>query len=186
MTLIGRSGPRSHCPYELTSLDRQRNVSRSLPYSVRRNTAHALVNSVAARTELESAAVAGICSEPINQVRESHRGVQFMLWSSRSWLMSLLTRHQTGIVGRMPRARRRRGQKAGASRPAANCDCLVETLEGRLLLSATASTTFTLLSRGSHGTKPSATAGVAPIDPAQMQAAYGVNQIAFGGTAGTG
>jgi hypothetical protein len=109
-----------------------------------------------------------------------------MLWSSRSWLMSLLTRHQTGIVGRMPRARRRRGQKAGASRPAANCDCLVETLEGRLLLSATASTTFTLLSRGSHGTKPSATAGVAPIDPAQMQAAYGVNQIAFGGTAGTG
>jgi hypothetical protein len=109
-----------------------------------------------------------------------------MFWSSSSWLMSLLTRHQTGIVGRMPRARRRKGQRAGASRRAVNCDCLVETLEGRLLLAATASTTFTLLSRGSHGTTPSATAGVAPIDPAQMQAAYGVNQISFGGTAGTG
>jgi hypothetical protein len=63
---------------------------------------------------------------------------------------------------------------------------MIETLEGRLLLSATASPTFIMMNWGSHGTKPSATAGVSPIDPAQIQAAYGVNQISFGGTAGTG
>ena len=70
----------------------------------------------------------------------------------------------------------------------ATCDCLIETLEVRVLLSATGAAipTFTLLDHGSHGAKPSATAGVAPIDPAQMRAAYGVNQIAFGSTAGTG
>jgi hypothetical protein len=42
------------------------------------------------------------------------------------------------------------------------------------------------MSRGSSGITPKASAGVAPIDPAQMRAAYGVNQISFGGTAGTG
>src|SRR6202041_334092 len=36
------------------------------------------------------------------------------------------------------------------------------------------------------GASPNATGGVAPINPAQMRAAYGVNQIAFGSTAGTG
>lgn len=54
------------------------------------------------------------------------------------------------------------------------------------MLSAAASPTFILLNAASHGTKPSATAGVSPIDPAQLQAAYGVNQISFNGTAGTG
>jgi subtilase family serine protease len=63
---------------------------------------------------------------------------------------------------------------------------MIEPLEGRLLLSATATPTFTLFGHGSHGAKPSATAGVAPFDPAQIRTAYGVNQIAFGSTAGTG
>src|SRR6202041_323481 len=36
------------------------------------------------------------------------------------------------------------------------------------------------------GASPNATGGVAPINPAQMRAAYGVNQIMFGNTAGTG
>ncbi len=63
---------------------------------------------------------------------------------------------------------------------------MIESLEGRLLLSATATPTFTLFGHGSQGAKPSATAGVAPFTPAQIRTAYGVNQIAFGSTAGTG
>jgi hypothetical protein len=117
-----------------------------------------------------------------------------MLWSSRAWFLSLLTRSQTGrpaarVSGGFSArvsARRRRGR--GNPQHLATCDCLIETLEVRVLLSATgmAVPTFTLLDHGSHGAKPNATAGVAPIDPAQMRAAYGVNQIAFGSTAGTG
>ena len=86
----------------------------------------------------------------------------------------------------MQRARPQKRQHAGVPQQPARCGCLIETLEHRLLLSATASTTFILSSRGSSGLNPSATSGVAPIDPAQMRAAYGVNQISFGGTAGTG
>jgi hypothetical protein len=56
-----------------------------------------------------------------------------------------------------------------------------------LLLSATASPTFVVMEHvASSGVKPSVSGGVAPIDPAQMDAAYGVNQISFSGTAGTG
>ncbi len=86
----------------------------------------------------------------------------------------------------MQRARPQKRQHAGVPQQPARCSCLIETLEHRLLLSATASTTFILSSRGSSGLTPSATSGVAPIDPAQMRAAYGVSQISFGGTAGTG
>jgi hypothetical protein len=78
-----------------------------------------------------------------------------------------------------------------------------ETLEERLLLSATplapkptagifAEPTFIIEGRdsvsGNGGAKP-ATSGnqpIAPIDPAQMTAAYGVNQIMFGSVKGTG
>jgi hypothetical protein len=59
-------------------------------------------------------------------------------------------------------------------------------LETRLLLSATAAPTFVLLNRGPATITPNTSGGVAPIDPAQMRAAYGVSQISFNGTAGTG
>ncbi|HUE12693.1 MAG TPA: LEPR-XLL domain-containing protein, partial [Planctomycetaceae bacterium] len=109
-----------------------------------------------------------------------------MSWSNGFRLQSSFWGNEWGVLGRMQRARRRKRQHAGAPRQAARCGCLIETLEGRLLLSATASPTFILMSRGSSGITPKASAGVAPIDPAQMRAAYGVNQISFGGTAGTG
>jgi hypothetical protein len=109
-----------------------------------------------------------------------------MSWSNGFRHLSSFWGNDWGVLGRMQRVRRRKRPHAGAPRQAAPCGCLIETLEGRLLLSAAASPTFILLSRGSSGITPKAAAGVAPIDPAQMQAAYGVNQISFGGTAGTG
>ena len=80
----------------------------------------------------------------------------------------------------------RRRQRRYSPRQSAMCGGRVETLEVRLLLSATASPTFILSGRGLGRFAQRAAAGVAPIDPAQMRAAYGVNQISFGGTAGTG
>jgi hypothetical protein len=109
-----------------------------------------------------------------------------MSWSNCLRLLSALWNDNAGISGALPPARRRRGRKARAPRVAQHEAWVVETLEGRLLLSATAATTFILSNQHSSGVKPNATAGVAPIDPAQMQAAYGVNAISFGGTTGTG
>jgi hypothetical protein len=109
-----------------------------------------------------------------------------MSWSKCLRLLSALWNDNAGISGTLPPARRRTGRKAVTPRVAMHEAWVVETLEGRLLLSATAATTFILASQHSSGAKPNATAGVAPIDPAQMQAAYGVNAISFGGTAGTG
>ncbi len=71
---------------------------------------------------------------------------------------------------------------------------ILESLEDRLLLSASFATpSFVIEGHGafasgsSRGTLPNVTpANVAPINPAQMQQAYGVNQISLGGTAGTG
>ena len=60
------------------------------------------------------------------------------------------------------RARRRIGGHANAPGRSSNWGCAAETLEDRTLLSA------------------------APISPAQMRTAYGVNQISFNGVAGTG
>ena len=51
-------------------------------------------------------------------------------------------------------ARRRKGPKAGLPQQPASCGCLIETLENRLLLSATAVPTFILLSRGSSPITP--------------------------------
>ena len=72
------------------------------------------------------------------------------------------------------------------------CGPAAETLEGRQMLSAAsaltavATPTFILEAHGAATNKPAVTAGTAPIDPAQMQAAYGINQISFNGVAGTG
>ncbi len=63
---------------------------------------------------------------------------------------------------------------------------MIEPLEGRQLLSAVATPSFMLASHAVGSAKPAVTPGVAPIDPAQMDAAYGVNLISFNGTAGTG
>jgi hypothetical protein len=66
---------------------------------------------------------------------------------------------------------------------------VVEFLEDRLLLSATpvATPTFLLAGRTSVGAKPSQTTGAsAPFTPAQITTAYGVNEILFNGTPGTG
>jgi hypothetical protein len=74
------------------------------------------------------------------------------------------------------------------------CAGFIETLEDRLLLSASFATPSfvleghaTFASGSSHGGTPNVTpANSGPITPAQMQQAYGVNQIAFGSVAGTG
>ncbi len=85
----------------------------------------------------------------------------------------------------IPRTRRRARNDSPRS---ADCAASVEGLEDRLLLAAqTVAPAFVLVSRSSFGNSPSASpAGVAPIDPAQMRAAYGVDQVLFNGVAGTG
>lgn len=103
----------------------------------------------------------------------------------------LLTKSSNGVAGSHSRGGRRKpgsGRKKEAGRHQAGCASLVDTLEDRLLLSATASPTFVMSGHwSSSNLSPSVTpATVAPIDPAQMRAAYGVNSIMFGGTAGTG
>ena len=104
----------------------------------------------------------------------------------------LLAKSSNGVAGSRIRGGGRRkpasGRKKEAGRHQADYSTLLETLEDRLLLSATASPTFVLSGHWSSSTlSPAVTpASVAPIDPAQMRAAYGVNQIMFGNTAGTG
>ena len=101
----------------------------------------------------------------------------------------LFGKSSNGKAGYRGGARRKRGPGRPMERMTqqpARCGCLIETLEDRLLLSATASPTFVISSRASSGVVPDTSGGVAPIDPAQMRAAYGVNQISFSGTAGTG
>ncbi|HXY34239.1 MAG TPA: S53 family peptidase [Planctomycetaceae bacterium] len=74
------------------------------------------------------------------------------------------------------------------------CAGLIEALEDRLLLSASFVTPSFVIeghvdiaSGSSRGESPNAaTSYVAPIDPAQMQQAYGVNQISFNGVTGNG
>jgi hypothetical protein len=90
---------------------------------------------------------------------------------------------------RRPLKRRRDAARIG--QPVC-CGPAAETLEGRQMLSAAsaltavATPTFILEAHGAATNKPAVTAGTAPIDPAQMQAAYGINQISFNGVAGTG
>ena len=104
-----------------------------------------------------------------------------------SW--RLLAKSSNGVAGNRRRRRQNpaSGRKNGAVRQA-DCSTLIDTLEDRLLLSATASPTFVLSGHFSASNlSPSVSpATVAPIAPAQMRAAYGVNSIMFGNTAGTG
>jgi hypothetical protein len=106
-----------------------------------------------------------------------------------SW--RLLAKSSNGVAGSRSRGGRRKagsGRKKEAGRRSAECASLIDTLEDRLLLSATASPTFVVSGHwSSSNLSPSVTpATVAPIAPAQMRAAYGVNSIMFGNTAGTG
>jgi hypothetical protein len=108
------------------------------------------------------------------------------MWLFNGW--RLFGKSLNGKAGRRGRARRKRGPGRPTERMSqqqARC-CLIEILEERLLLSATASPTFVIQSHSSAGIAPNTSGGVAPIDPAQMRAAYGVSQISFNGTAGTG
>ena len=81
----------------------------------------------------------------------------------------------------------------GAQRKAIYSGLGVETLESRQLLTATvlgtsaqATPAFVVTGQVTNPIQPAVTPGVAPIDPAQMQAANGANQIAFIGVAATG
>ena len=89
--------------------------------------------------------------------------------------------------------RRRNGLHANSLHRPSQCGDVVEALEDRSLLAAAGLATPTFMIKGPAppGTAPAAVTGaaqatVAPIDPAQMQAAYGVNLISFGGVKGTG
>jgi hypothetical protein len=91
-------------------------------------------------------------------------------------------------------AKRRRNRREAWFVEQAICSGLgIETLESRQLLSATVLGTSAQASPPSVTSgqvtspiQPAVTPGVAPTDPAQMQAAYGVNQIGFNGVVGTG
>ncbi|HEV8069000.1 MAG TPA: hypothetical protein VGP76_14785 [Planctomycetaceae bacterium] len=101
-----------------------------------------------------------------------------------------------------PRERRRRMLRTGRriTRPPnvlqqwGDCACVVEPLENRWLLAATTLPAPSFILKGpapapvapSSATPASQPGIVAPIVPAQMQAAYGVNLISFGGIPGTG
>src|SRR5580704_16985456 len=97
-------------------------------------------------------------------------------------------RTRTGNRG----ARRRLG--AAGVWQQVDCAGSIESLEDRLLLSASFATPgFVIEGHGaiasgsSRGDSPNVTpANSGPITPAQMQQAYGVNQISFGGVTGNG
>src|ERR1700678_203101 len=112
-----------------------------------------------------------------------------MFFSKRLSILSPLVRFSPSRI-RSQRRRHRRdlatsGQPACGGRAA-------EALEGRQMLSAAAAMTgfatptFVVMGHPNAAIKPARAAGTAPIDPAQMDAAYGVSQISFNGTAGTG
>jgi hypothetical protein len=103
---------------------------------------------------------------------------------------------------RIKRSTRRNGRRT-ISQQERECGSAAETLEERVLLTAApvavaglvAHPTFIIEGREStpgNTAVKQATSGtaqpapVAPIDPAQMEAAYGVNLISFGGVKGTG
>jgi hypothetical protein len=106
-----------------------------------------------------------------------------MFFSKRLSIFSKLSR---GTPRRIQQARRRNRRDAQLGQRPISWGPAVESLESRQLLSAVATPSFVLASHAAATVKPAVTAGTAPIDPAQMQAAYGVNLISFNGTAGTG
>ena len=111
----------------------------------------------------------------------------------QSFLNGLL--QNSGGQRKATRASRRHPRGITGLRQATCVRCAAETLEDRLLLSAApvANPTFIIEGRASApGTAQPAVSPngqpsfVAPIDPTQMQAAYGVNLISFNGVKGTG
>jgi subtilase family serine protease len=106
-----------------------------------------------------------------------------MLFSKRPMILSKLLSKNASRV-KEPRRRGRRDsqfvQQPICWGPA------VEALESRQMLSAVATPTFVIEGHAAAGIRPAVSPGVAPIDPAQMDAAYGVNAISFNGTVGSG
>jgi hypothetical protein len=119
--------------------------------------------------------------------------------SKRFLFLSKLSNHRSVNRGTK---NRRNGRMVNALRQARRCHSAVETLEDRLLLSASpaaqppatplAHTTFMIAGRlpAPGNAQPTTSANpqqfLSLIDPAQMEAAYGVNLIKFGSVEGTG
>ncbi|HET6328177.1 MAG TPA: hypothetical protein VFG04_26065 [Planctomycetaceae bacterium] len=116
-----------------------------------------------------------------------------MLFSRRLTIPRKNTRQ---TASRSRRSRRQTQRQPQFVQQSICCGLSVEELESRTLLSATVAVTNSLL-----GAKPTLVIGanlgpklspniqpntVAPINPSQMQVAYGINQISFNGIAGTG
>lgn len=90
---------------------------------------------------------------------------------------------------------KRTARRADKIRKPGSCRCALETLEDRLLLSATPVATPTFINNGRVSAPGTASPTiskavqpdqVAPLEPDQMEAAYGVNLITFGSIQGTG
>jgi subtilase family serine protease len=110
-----------------------------------------------------------------------------MLLSKRLPILAQLARKAASARRPQHSPRQRHSRRDAALRPSSICCGLsVEILESRQMLSAVATPTFVLTGHAAATIKPAVSAGVAPIDPAQMQAAYSVNAISFNGTPGTG
>jgi hypothetical protein len=105
-----------------------------------------------------------------------------MLFSERLPILSQLA---GGPRPRKTRQRPHRGDFA-LIQPSICCGPIVEALEGRQMLSAVATPTFVITGHPAAAIRPAVSAGTAPINPAQMDAAYGVNAISFGSVKGTG
>jgi hypothetical protein len=106
----------------------------------------------------------------------------------RKWL-SFSRKPSTRSVAKRRRIRR----EAGFVQQAIYSGLGVEVLESRQLLSATVLGTsaqapppLVIGGQVTSPIKPAVTPGVTPTDPAQMQAAYGANQIGSNGAVGTG
>jgi subtilase family serine protease len=115
-----------------------------------------------------------------------------MLFPKRLSIPRTSTRQSASASGRL---RRRNRRESRAVEQTVCCGLSVESLEDRVLLSATIVATSILKSMPTYVIAPHTSASatpavgpgtVAPIDPAQMQVAYGINKISFNGIAGTG
>jgi len=113
-----------------------------------------------------------------------------MLFSKRLLILSKLFNQSASQIASHP-GRRNRRNAAFIQQPIC-CGPAVESLEARQMLSAVAAVTgfatptFVLSAHAAASIKPAVTAGVAPIDPAQLDAAYGINAISFNGVVGNG
>src|SRR5580704_17301451 len=106
----------------------------------------------------------------------------------RKWL-SFSRKPSTRSVAK----RRRNRREAGFVQQAIYSGLGVEALESRQLLSATVLGTSAqvappsvLVGKVTSPLTPAVTPGMAPIDPTQVQAASGVNQVGFNGVVSTG